>query len=115
MIAPLLLVLSSFGLVALLAAEVLTIKVRSHRAQRVAMAAIENQRRIERELRAVLSQLFVYCWRLETSVGCEVESCYREILESRPPVVPLLIAIDQRNWAEIERIRQGKPAINDRF
>jgi hypothetical protein len=108
MICELALVVSSFSLVALLASEVAAVKIRAHRAQRVAMVTIESQRRVLAETRAVLSQLFVYCWRLETMVGCEGNGQYRDLLDSRPPVVPLLMAIDQRNWPELERIRQGR-------
>lgn len=118
MICNLLLVLSAFSMVALLAGEVWRAKREVWRARAIAEATSDGQRRVVRETRAVCSQVLAYCWQLEgivkdlawpkhgEPVGLYHELC-REALDGRPPVVPLLAAIETENWAELERIQHG--------
>lgn len=69
---------------------------------------------------AVSLDVFGYCYRCEGVVmniahpkHGQSPSIYmplaREVVDSRPSVVPLMAAIDAGNWAEVERIRHEGP------
>ncbi len=69
---------------------------------------------------AVSLDVFGYCYRCEGVVmnianpkHGQSPSIYqplaRDVVDTRPAIVPLMAAIDAANWAEVERIRHEGP------
>lgn len=69
---------------------------------------------------AVSLEVFAYCYRCEgilmnlaypgrVQPELDFQPLAREIIDSRPPIIPEMAAIDAGNWAELERIRKEGP------